>query len=175
MIKKDIMKESLNISIDKVSLAKALGICAVVIGHSGCPSMLKDIIYLFHMPFFFFISGYCFKDKYLTDFRTFFLHRIKGLYFPFIKYTLIFILLHNLLFSIDIYSVEYGTGNGKIIYNLDDFPRLIIAAFRFNTQEQLLGVFWFIKSLFFGSFVFWGLLRITNCLKISCIWGGGDY
>lgn len=123
------------------------------------------------MPFFFFIAGYCFKDKYLNDFKTFFIHRIKGLYLPFIKWTLIFVLLHNLFFHFDIYNLQYGVGNGRIWYQLSEFPNLIFAAFCFNSQEQLLGVFWFINSLFFGYFAFFLTLKITNYIKISSKWG----
>lgn len=145
--------------VNKVTLTKALGILCVVIGHSGCPDILKNIIYLFHMPLFFFIAGYCFKDKYLNDFKTFFVHRVKGLYFPFLKWTILFILLHNLFFNLNIYNVEYGTGTGLIHYNLKTYLRLLLAALRFNTQEQLLGVFWFLKSLFFGYFIFYFFVK----------------
>lgn len=84
--------------VNKITMAKALGILCVVIGHSGCPSVMRDVIYLFHMPFFFFVAGYCFKKKYLDDFKTFSIRRIRGLYFPFIFYVITFIFLHNVFF-----------------------------------------------------------------------------
>lgn len=30
----------------------------MVVGHSGCPEYLDRLIYNFHMPLFFFVSGY---------------------------------------------------------------------------------------------------------------------
>lgn len=144
---------------NEISIAKAWAIICVVVGHSGCPEVLRNFIYLFHMPFFFFISGYCFKEKYLSDFKSFFIHRINGLYIPFVKWTLIFILLHNSFYDIYIYNSDYGSGNGLVKYSLGQYPHLIFAALRFNTQEQLLGVFWFLSSLFFGYYVFYILLR----------------
>lgn len=73
---------------------------------------------------------------------------------------LYYLLLHNLFFNINIYNSLYGVGNGRYFYKLNEFPHLIFAALRFNTQEQLLGVFWFINSLFFGSLVFYLTLKI---------------
>lgn len=47
-----------------ISIAKALGIILMVVGHSGCPEILARFIYLFHMPLFFFCSGYFFTPPY---------------------------------------------------------------------------------------------------------------
>ena len=49
-----------NIGIDYL---KVFGIYLMVLGHSQyLPDNLESIIYSFHMPIFFFISGYLFKD-----------------------------------------------------------------------------------------------------------------
>jgi len=165
---------------NKITLAKAIAIVCVVIGHSGCPELMRNLIYLFHMPFFFFIAGYCFKEKYLSDLKTFIVHRIKGLYFPFLKWNIIFIFLHNVFFDLNIYNAEYGSGNGLIRYANHEYPHLISAALRFNASEQLLGVYWFLKSLFLGYVVFYFTLKIGRntllgsgvlliiCLVIDC-------
>lgn len=76
---------------DTASIVKAIGIILMVIGHSECPKYLNDYLYMFHMPLFFFCSGYFFKkpkDFYMV--RTFVNKRIKGLYLPYIKWTLLF-------------------------------------------------------------------------------------
>lgn len=36
---------------------KGIGIILMVVGHSGCPMVMHDFIYLFHMGLFFFVSG----------------------------------------------------------------------------------------------------------------------
>ena len=42
-----------------IDTTKAYGIVLVVIGHApGIPELLISLIYSFHMPLFFFISGY---------------------------------------------------------------------------------------------------------------------
>jgi len=48
-----------------MNIAKALGIFAVVIGHSSSP--ITHFIYQWHMALFYFISGYFYKDKYSKD------------------------------------------------------------------------------------------------------------
>ena len=78
-----------------LDLAKAICIILMVIGHSGCPDYLHRFIYMFHMPCFFFISGYLLNDKYLTNLKTGLWRKIKGSYYPFVKWSVIFLLLHN--------------------------------------------------------------------------------
>lgn len=50
--------------IEWVDIAKGIGIICVVIGHTGISdTLLGRIIYLFHMPLFFYISGYLYKKQ----------------------------------------------------------------------------------------------------------------
>lgn len=142
-------------SSETISITKAFGIILMVVGHAGCPDVLHYFIYMFHMPLFFIMSGYCFKDKYITAPKQFVLRRIKGLYVPYVAYSLLFLLFHNVLFHLNIYNGQYGF-NGKVshLYSLAEFVRrginIITAMFG---HDQLLGGFWFIKALFFGSLV----------------------
>lgn len=45
-----------------VDWCRFIGISLVVIGHAGCPTLIKDYLYLFHMALFFFLSGYCYNN-----------------------------------------------------------------------------------------------------------------
>lgn len=38
-------------------IVRGIGILLVLVGHSGCPIILKKFIYLFHMGLFLFVSG----------------------------------------------------------------------------------------------------------------------
>ena len=67
-----------------ITIAKAIGIILMVIGHSGCPLLLFRFIYLFHMPLFFICSGIFFGGiSTKGDAFVFFKKRVHGLYFPF--------------------------------------------------------------------------------------------
>lgn len=150
-----------------VSIAKGLGIILMVIGHSGCPILLKDFIYLFHMPLFYFASGYCFKSSYTNEMNLFLWKKIKSLYFPFVKYAVLFLILHNLFRYLNLYNETYGAeGISRFYYSWDDtWNGLKNILFRFRTDEPLVGVFWFLKSLFVTNILFILLLFLTQ--KIS--------
>lgn len=152
---------------DEISIAKAIGILLMLIGHAGCPQSLNDFIYQFHMPLFFFFSGYCFKDKHLHDFRTFAVKRVKGIYFPFIKYALLFLLLHNVFFYLNIYNGTYGyNGSVSCLYYYHDFIKRVIKIITSMTyEEQLLGGYWFLRVLFFTSFIGYAFFKLFSKWK----------
>ena len=43
--------------IDFIDAAKGVAILLVVLGHSGHSGYIRDFIFTFHVPFFFFVSG----------------------------------------------------------------------------------------------------------------------
>ena len=91
-----------------VGYLKALGILLMVFGHSGNTNHINHFIYMFHMPLFFIASGYCFKDKYLSTPRKYIYNKVKGIYWPYVKWSLLFLLLHNVCFNLHLYSDQYG-------------------------------------------------------------------
>lgn len=137
---------------NNISIAKSIGIILMVIGHSGCPGWMFYFIYLFHMPLFFFLSGYCFKDQYVNNKKTFILKRIKTLYMPFVLYNILFILLHNLLFRIHIHATAYSWSD-----YINFIPKVLAMGF----TEVNLGPYWFLRYLFLASILF---LLIMFCL-----------
>lgn len=136
----------------------------VVLAHSFAePNFLTDFICLFHMPLFFFLSGYCFKDKYIENKITYIKRSLRALYVPFVIVNLIFIGLHNVFFNLNIYNDTYGfMGNTSERYNLHDYIVQIYYTFRFMGQEQLLGGFWFLNCLFFARLLFLLFRYIQN-------------
>ena len=125
----------------------------MVIGHSGCPQLLFKSIYLFHMPLFFFCSGIFHKEMTSSEAVILFLKkRIKGLYVPFVKWSVFFLFLHNLLMLVGIYNPYYGYEGGSSFYTLSDvFQKLLLIMFTMHDYEELLGGFWFIRALFITS------------------------
>lgn len=77
-----------------VDLAKTLGMALVVLGHcSGYGENdlsvgIRNFIYQFHIPLFFFLSGFCFNPS--EDWRTFIIKKMRRLYLPFIVSNFIF-------------------------------------------------------------------------------------
>lgn len=159
---------------NSITIAKAIGIILMVVGHSGCPQMLSKFIYLFHMPLFFFCSGIFFSE--LNGHKAaiqFLKKRIKGLYVPFVKWSVLFLLLHNLLMSVGIYNTSYGYEGGSFYYTLSEMVhKLIGILFTMHDYEELLGGFWFIRALFVSSIlivVFSLLLKSVSKYKYELL------
>ena len=138
-----------------ISIAKALGIILMVVGHSNCPTLLHDFIYMFHMPLFFLVAGYCFKEEYLNNPKRFILRRFYGLWIPFVSIAIIFLLLHNLFISFNlIEGIPYTF--------LDIFNRAKSIIISLHKEEALIGGFWFIPQLLFSSLISFTLLKFFN-------------
>ena len=152
-----------------LDIAKAICIILMVIGHSGCPDYLHRFIYMFHMPCFFFISGYLLNDKYLTNLKTGLWKKIKGSYYPFVKWSVIFLLLHNAFAYLHIYDASYS---------LKEIAIKFVRILTMTGSEQLLGGFWFLISLCWASIatiLLFHFMRKLNHLAFINKSGGGNF
>lgn len=137
-----------------IAVAKAIGIIAVVVWHSRPPQWLGIFTMFFAVPLFFFTSGYFYKpSKTIKELKIFYIKRIKGLYIPFVKWSLIFLVLHNICFHLNLYNGQYGfRGETSELYTWTDFAKKAFnIIFRLTDNEQLLGAFWFIRALFIAA------------------------
>ena len=87
---------------NNIAYTKAVGIMLMVF----CHALFWDIpfIYMFHMSLFYFFSGYCLKDKCLENPCKFVWRKIRGIWLPYIKYSLLFLAFHNVFFHLNIYA-----------------------------------------------------------------------
>lgn len=155
-----------------VTYLKAFGIIIMVIGHTmSAVPYFNQFIFMFHMPLFLFVSGYCFKPKYLNDTKTYLAKRVKGIYWPYLKWSLLFLLLHNFLIDINIYNFYYGFGNQvSYVYVADDYiTRGLSIIFLMCNHEQLLGGYWFLNILFFGSILAFFSLKLFRKVEYSLL------
>lgn len=155
---------------DSISIAKGIAIILMVLAHTYFSQFGNQWINMFHMPLFFFFAGYCFKKKYIAQPKEFVFKRFIGLYKPFVKWSLVFLFLHNVFFHLNIYNGKFGfRGNVSNLYTCNDF---VVHTFhiitRMTDNEQLLGGFWFLRSLLVGAII--GYLVIKNIH--SKIYGG---
>lgn len=69
----------------EIDVAKGIGIIAVVLGHLvEYGGIISKVIFVFHMPLFFFLSGYLLSEK--TDIKTW-KHKILPLIFSFVEFS----------------------------------------------------------------------------------------
>lgn len=148
-----------------LDIVKGICIILMVLGHAGCPEWLNQYMAWFRMPCFFFISGILLSERYLTDIKSGILKKLKGYYLPFLKWELIFILLHNLFANMHIYETSYTWNEVGI---------RMLRAVVMSGGEQLLGGYWFLISLTWasiGSILFLGFLQ--KCKKLTTVYISG--
>ena len=68
----------------RIDVLRAWGIFLVIAGHSGSP--FSGFIYTFHMPLFFFITGYLRYNGKVYSWRSFIAKKIKSVLVP-VSYT----------------------------------------------------------------------------------------
>lgn len=149
-----------------ISIAKGIAIILMVVGHAEGPGLLCNFIYTFHMPLFFIAAGYFFSRKYLDDPWLFISKRIKGLYVPFLKWSVFFLLLHNVWFHFDILNEQYGNWTGGVThpYTLKAaLQRLLTMVTGMSGYDEFMaGAFWFFRGLFVASIVFMLLYKLLD-------------
>lgn len=131
------MSKEYKLRLNYVDYLKCFAIYLVVLGHCTIDSKLMHIIYSFHLPLFFFLSGYVFNvKKYLEKTDEFFISRLKNLLLPYIKYCTYIVVFLFILTRVK---------GEKIAYTLFDIINALFLGLRFGSCGISL---WFIISLF---------------------------
>lgn len=130
-----------------LDIARGIGILLVVLGHGGTRDaypMLFNLIYAFHMPLFFFLSGMVFKAE--TPFREFFTRRLHGLVKPF--FFTIFVL----------YFISVFFGKLEIPVAISR----LVKSFYANGYYLEWVPMWFLPTLFVVSLLAWAVARLPG-------------
>lgn len=167
-----------------IDIAKGIGILFMVLGHASFP--FSKFVYFFHIPLFFILAGYVFKDKYIDSWdnvKIFMFKRLKSLYLPYIICNLTFVFFNNFFIEHNIYTtnplfLEGNLGNHFGIDKLLNLKDLILKVFYIlllATGDKLCGSTWFLKVLFFISIFFaiitYFLKKYTNKDKVFYLLG----
>ena len=129
----------------EVDMVRAFAIILIMIGHFFQGYRFVDYIYIFHVPLFFFISGYVFDTN--KSIKSFLQSRVRSMVVPYICFGAI-IIMATYLFSQE-YTI-YSLGKIIIKYCLQQ---------RYTTM-------WFLTALFFAEFFFLLLYKLAN--KVMC-------
>ena len=118
--------------IDWIDVSKGIGIILVVFAHALTVNTYSwNVIQQFHMPLFFILSGFLFKEEIIS--KKYLLKKIKSLWFPFVivnAITIIMLSFHQTYLYI--------------------FKHLIKIFLMLETTD-LFGTTWFLQSLFYIS------------------------
>ena len=134
---------------------KAIGIFLVVLGHCPINPQIRHYIYSFHMPLFFFISGYLFNRNRYENFRIFLIRKFRTLIIPyftfaFTSYLFWLIIVRNLSIRGESLRVSPIKPLLGIFYSIgvDGWSVPLDAALWFLTCLFLVEIlFWFISSM----------------------------
>ena len=154
---------------DYIDIAKGLGILAVVWAHIMLVGWSHEIIYAFHMPFFFFVAGMLFKREKYTSFGDFLKKRSKRLLVPYFIYAIGSYILWA--------GLKYVSHESWVVI-LKPLPQILIAqgSGRFMSFNSAL---WFIPCLFVVEIIYFfktskdwlNLLLTLACAALSFVLG----
>ena len=149
-----------------ISICKGIAIILMVIAHAEAPGWLCKFIFEFHMPLFFITAGYFFSLKYLNDEATFVKKRVKGLYWPFVKWSVFFLIIHNWMFDLGVLNEQYGNDAGGVTHpytwhNMQQNLWNIVTAMG-GYDQFLCGAFWFFRGLFVASILYLIIYKLLD-------------
>ncbi|MGN1165381.1 MAG: acyltransferase family protein [Lachnospiraceae bacterium] len=142
-----------------IDVFRSIGIIFMIMGHIGYGSKFDIFIHAFHMPMFFWISGYLFNHKVKEEisFRSFVMKKAKSLLLPYF----VFGLAHYLLYL----GVKIVTN-----HNVDVSP--LFHLFSINTTGlPICEALWFLTALFFTNILFFFIDRyiLNDTMKIIVV------
>jgi len=159
------MVQVMNMKIESVFIAKGIAISLVVIGHynpANAPDYwikLQDVIYTFHMPVFFMLSGYLYglsHNKY-SGYTILIKQKSNRLLIPFITISIFYLIVKSI---------------AGIFFNLIHPVNLTSIINNFiNPYDSYASIVWFIYTLFliFSIYPILQLLLINNTIVTLAI------
>lgn len=142
--------------IDWIDAAKGIGMICVILAHVD-QTYVKAPLYTFHLPLFFFLSGYLFSLK--SSFKEFLINKCRRILVPYFCLGIILI-----AFDIYWYCRSPISGMPWILnknYATYDITGLLV-------QERFLTL-WFIACLFWLNFLFYVIVRFIKSEKIRAL------
>ncbi len=127
---------------------KGLGIILVVCGHILAKGQVTRIIYFFHMPLFFWTSGFVFQPK---ENRDLIVRLLRGLIIPYFSFLLLVTILDIIQHSL--------TGHATSLPLSNPFRASLIAIYGGSKLSAAYAVFWFPPCLAVSTLLLNTILR----------------
>lgn len=141
----------MNKRFEQFDILKGIGIILVMFGHAIPNGYVHDWIYGFHMPLFFFCSGFFYKDKLLIEATV---KDIKGLLIPWLTFSQILVLCSCIL-------KVYSNGSGPIFQPLNENCWILYYTI------------WFLIALFIVRLIYRIITKSHRILFVNLLIGGG--
>ena len=143
---KDVTKNVQKKRIASFDILKGIGILYMVLGHSSAGGdAMSHYIHAFHMPLFFFVSGYFFNVKKYPTFKAFLWNELRTIMLPYTFFVILCQPLHYL------YTKEF------------DFKYFILSYFTSNHNRiDVSGAYWFLLCFFSVHILYFGIEKICK-------------
>lgn len=113
-------------------------------------------------------AGYFFSLRYVDDWALFVKKRVRGLYWPFVKWAVVFLVLHNLWFYLGLLNEQFGNPQGGVVhpYTWNVFEQRLwnIVTAMSSYDEFICGAFWFFRALFVASLLYLAVFKLYDGL-----------
>ena len=135
--------------ISYIDLIRSFCIILMILGHLWLGNTFNHFIHAFHMPIFFIISGYFYKE---IPFKDFLIKKAKSLIIPYFVFGIIIYIIWYIL---------YSSQESEYIY-----INLINILYKNTEHLAIAGALWFLSSLFFSEIIFYFINKINaNYIK----------
>ncbi len=146
--------------IDLYDFLRGFAMLLVLMQHAVVPGWRYLLV--FHMPFFFFLSGWVSGNKKQMPFGQYVWSRFKRLMIPYFAFGVIDVLIHTVLDAVIYhqgYSLFYGLV-GVLTGQLEPWGGI--------------GIYWFLYTIFVADLLIYPIKKyVTRCVSVK--WGGYFY
>ena len=132
-----------------IDLYRGIGIILMIALHVGFGKTLDHIVHAFHMPMFFFVSGYFFKPG--RSAGSFFASKIKGLLIPYVVFTCLLYGLSAIFLEMPSASLEHA-----LLFMNDGTAGVVTPT-------------WFLTALFFAESIYFGVHVLSDNIWLQTI------
>lgn len=147
-------KEEPGTRLDYMDIFRGLGIILMIMGHIGFGDTFDYFIHAFHMPMFFFVSGFFFSGKSPDKLKTidYIKEKCKALIVPYCFFG---------LFHFVILCMTQRTG--------EEWKTLAHLFFINTTSLPIAGALWFLTAIFFTNVIYFLLDRYISDNRLKAV------
>ena len=156
----DVAKTTSN-RIDTIDVAKGIGILLVVFAHVNLSPPAIFIIYSFHIPLFFILSGMMFNTEKYSNLKALLKNKFKTMILPYCFFCLLGVLYKTAFFTYGHKWTELADLAGRAVYSIIWAPYSLKYFNEFNTPM------WFVPCLLMVEIMYYLLHKC--CSKKSAV------
>ena len=164
--------------IQSIDFIKGVAITSVVMGHTCVFPQISPFFSLWHMAAFFIIGGWFFNAKYWENSKnvgSFCQKKIKRIWWPFVLWCSLFIIFHNFLYAINVFSSntamawKWLSADYYRMWSCREVIKKLLPVFVLKGNLCQLGPLWFLNTMFFASIFYCLLGYFLTLLKFNKI------